>query len=547
MRLPIGWLGACLLAAASAAAAQEPEPQSRFDAVDHLAQTLRAPVGARAARDAQLRAAIERLRGPDELLRALQLSGWRNHDLDEELANIDARHRGAIADHFMEAVRGALRRDDPEARKTALKMVGSLDVKLVGKEGEPLARAFTADVATLTHSGPTVVRELAARTLGRINADPVAAAAALDVLLKDGDPHLRAAAGEALVALVATALRLDPSHVGGVGGHEDAVRAACAAVPVASAGLADASVEVRRHCAEALTGAAEALAALVSDTAAADEVEDWTGYQHAIEQERTVLQPLAAALRGRCGELARAGGDGDVQVRVLARHAVESIAAARVGMLRRASSAVAAPDGVGDTASARRSAAYLLEDPLLGGLREALPALVAGIGDADVKGRRASIDALEVMGRQAVSAAPALVGALSDRDRFVRWAAARALGQVRPANAEAVVVPLARLLTDPDDDLRLAAAASLGAYGSAARAALPALVEAAQSREPELRVAAMRALESIGSDDTAALSVLNAALGDSDGRVRQAAAEALQKVNAPRREAVDALLRPSQR
>ncbi len=322
------------------------------------------------------------------------------------------------------------------------------------------------------------------------------------------------------------------------------MRAACAAVPVAVGGLSDTTAEVRRRCAEALAGVAEALAALVDDAAAAQDVDDWTEYQHGIEEERATLQPLVAALRQRCPELAHAGGDADAQVRVLARHALESIAGARVALLRRAASAVGAPDGQGDTASGRRSAAYLLEDPLLPGLREALPSLTAGVTDSDVKGRRAAIDTLEVMGRQAVSAAPALVGALSDRDRFVRWAAARALGQVRPANADGVIGPLARLLGDSDGDLRLAAAAALANYGPGARGALPALVGAAQSHEAELRLAALRALESIGSDDSAALGVLNAALGDSDGRVRQAAAEALQKVSPPRREAVDALLRP---
>jgi HEAT repeat protein len=536
----------CLLVAASAAGAQEPEPRPRVDPVELLGQALRAPAHRAAARDAQLRTAVERLRTSDELLRALRLSGWRDQDLDENLAAVDARHRAVVVDRFLRTVRLALHRDDLEGRQAALKTIGSLDPQLPGQGGEPLARALTADLAELTRSGPAAVREVAARTLGRVHPEPAAAAAALGELLKDPDPHLRTVAAEALGALVATALRLDPSRMGCDGGHEGAVRACCAAVSPAAGGLGDASAEVRRRCAEALAAAAEALATLTADAAAPDEVEDWTEYQRGVEEERTGLQPLAAALRGRCGELARAAGDGDAPVRVQVRHALEGVAEARLRLLRRAASAVAPPDGEGDAASGRRSAAYLLEDPLLPGLREALPALTAGVEDADVKGRRAAIDVLEAMGRQAASAAPALVGALSDRDRFVRWAAARALGKVRPANAELAVAPLARLLADPDGDLRLAAAAALGAYGPGARAALPALVDAARSPEPELRLAALRALESIGSDDEAALTALNAALGDSDGRVRRAAADALQKVSPARREAVDALLRPHQ-
>jgi len=285
----------------------------------------------------------------------------------------------------------------------------------------------------------------------------------------------------------------------------------------------------------------------VADAAPAEEVEDWQAYHRDVDEERAALQPLGVALRDQCGALARASGDTDARVRVLALHALEHVADARVRLLRRASSAVAPPAGQGDEAAATRSAAFLLEDPLLVGLRQALPALAECVEDPDVEARRAAIDVLEALGRQAVSAAPALVGALGDRDRFVRWAAARALGKIRPANAEAVVAGLARLLGDTDSDLRLAAAAALSAYGPVARAALPALVAAAQAPEPELRLAALRALESIGSNDTAALTVLSAALNDDDGRVRRAAAEALENVSPPRNAAVNALLRPSPR
>jgi HEAT repeat protein len=181
-------------------------------------------------------------------------------------------------------------------------------------------------------------------------------------------------------------------------------------------------------------------------------------------------------------------------------------------------------------------------------LRQALPALAAGVqDDPDVQGRRAAIDVLEALGRQAAPAAPALLAALADRDRFVRWAAARALGKVRPTNTETVIPALTRLLKDGDLNLELAAVNALCAYGPGARAALPALTEAVRAPEPEMRLAVMRALECIGSDEAAWLAVLNAALTDPDGRVRQVAGELLEKVGPSRREAANALLRPPAR
>jgi len=412
MRLPKSFVCVGLLVAASAWA-QEPERRPRADPVELLWQALRAPVRDTKLRDAQLRAAIDRLRSPDDLRRALLLNVWRDRDQDEDVAAVDARHRAAVVERFERGVRSLLRQGDLDVRLATLKALGALDRNVRGKGDEPLAQDFTGDLAELTRVGPALLREQAARTLARVAPEPKAAAAALVALLHDPDPGLRAVAGEALGALVATSLSRDPARTGSGGRHEHVIRAACAVVPAAAGGLTDPVTEVRRRCAEALGHAAEALAAVVADAAAEDEVEDWEAYQQDVEEEREALRPLAVELRDQCGVLAQASGDADARVRILARHALEDVAEARVRWLRRASSALAAPEGQGDPAAADRSAAFLLNEPLLAGLRQALPALTAGVQDPDVEARRAAIDVLETMGRQAALAAPALVVALS--------------------------------------------------------------------------------------------------------------------------------------
>lgn len=547
MRLATCWVGVFLLVATAAAPAPEPESPGRPDPVELLRRALRAPARDVEARELQVRAAVGRLHSLDELGRGLLLNEWRDRDPDETVAAVDGRHRKAVVERFERGVRAALRQGDLDGRLGTLGMVGGLDGTVRGAGEAPLTHDLTADLAGLTCPGPAALRASAARALGCVNPEPRAAAAALGELLRDPDPGLRAVAGESLGGMVATAVGLAAVRGEGAGGPEEVVPTACAVVPAAAAGLADASAEVRRRCAEALGRAAGALAALVRAPGVPDAVEDWEAYRRGVDEERAALRPLVAALREQSGALARAAGDGDARVRVVARHALEDVAEARVRLLRRASSAVAAAPGQGDRVADGPSVAFLLEDPLLEGLRQALPALAAGVEDADVEARRASIDVLEALGRHAAPAGPALVRALSDRDRFVRWAAARALGKVRPASAEAVVPHLARLLGDGDRDLRLAAAGALREYGPAARAALPALVEAAQAREPEMRLAVLRALESIGSEDAAALAVLSAGLTDADARVRQVAAQALEKLGPSRGHAANALLRPPAR
>ena len=73
----------------------------------------------------------------------------------------------------------------------------------------------------------------------------------------------------------------------------------------------------------------------------------------------------------------------------------------------------------------------------------------------------------------------ALRKALKDKDVRVRGAAALALGQIDPEDKKAVVEDLIKLLKeDKDETVREGAASGLGALGSAAREAIPALRDA---------------------------------------------------------------------
>jgi len=525
MRLAMSCVGVCLLA--TVALAQEPGRPARTDPIDVLQQALRAPLRGSTPRDAQLRAAVERLRSLDDLKRALLLLAWRDRDSDENVAIVDARHRAVVVERFQRELRAALRQPVLEDRLAALKIIAAFDLNVPGSGDTPLVRDFATDLVEMTRTGPLAHRELAARTLGRINAEPMAAAAALSVLLRDPESRLRLVAAETLSVLATTPLSLAPAGIRDDRARAEFVAAACAALPVAVSGLNDTGTEVPLRCTEMLLRVAQVLGELVADSPEAEAIDDWSAYQGDVEEEREALRPLVAALKDQSEALTRAIGNSDVRVRIAARHTLESVAVARLRLMGRASSAVATPEGQGDAASGARSARFLVDDPLLTVLRQALPVLTAGVDDADVESRRAAIDALEAMGRQAAPAAAALVGALADRDRFVRWSSARALGKMRPPNVEAAVTALARLLGDGDCDVRLAAAGALASYGPGARAALPDLVAAARSREPELRLAAVRALERIGSDDAVALSVLNSALTDADPRVRRTAEEAL--------------------
>src|SRR5207249_3947216 len=79
--------------------------------------------------------------------------------------------------------------------------------------------------------------------------------------------------------------------------------------------------------------------------------------------------------------------------------------------------------------------------------------------------RRRTVEFLEMVQENAAPSIPGLIAHLIDPDRFVRWAAARALRYVAPAESAGAALGLGRLLEDPDLNVRRAAAETLEVFG----------------------------------------------------------------------------------
>ena len=126
-----------------------------------------------------------------------------------------------------------------------------------------------------------------------------------------------------------------------------------------------------------------------------------------------------------------------------------------------------------------------------------------------------------------------LVGALADREPFVRWQAGRTLASLGSRSALEALMPALRT---PPLARQAAAAEALGMLGD--QQAVPALLEAARSHHVGLRVSAIEALGCIGADGAGPL--LMEMLRDESAGVRRAAARALGQVRDG--EAEDALL-----
>jgi HEAT repeat protein len=181
--------------------------------------------------------------------------------------------------------------------------------------------------------------------------------------------------------------------------------------------------------------------------------------------------------------------------------------------------------------------------PFLKALWAALRPLSQGLADPIPANRLAAAEAIESIlpwknqpaddtetSPYFAEAAQALVRALADSDRYVRWTATRALGRLGPIGEvkQGAVAALARILRDPDLEVRTAAAVALKEYATDASPAVPSLARAVkEGGDTETRLAAIRALVAIGEEAVPAIPSLAEALADPKVPIRQEAAAAL--------------------
>jgi hypothetical protein len=227
-----------------------------------------------------------------------------------------------------------------------------------------------------------------------------------------------------------------------------------------------------------------------------------------------LLKPAIEALGEVTPKLTSAFASSDPMTRIAAARTLAAFAALR-------KTVVATPE-IGAKPAA---------DPFVTRWPAAYATIEKGLKDPNPEVRLAIVDALESLG-DTPEARALLRQAASDRNVFVRWATARALGLSAPAKPDPKeyapdVAALAILAGDSDIDVRTAAVNSLTRFGRVAKPAAPALLGAVATGDVEPRVAAVQALSAVDSEAASSVPVLVGALQHSDLRLRRAAANAL--------------------
>jgi HEAT repeat protein len=267
----------------------------------------------------------------------------------------------------------------------------------------------------------------------------------------------------------------------------------------------EADAEVRMTCVEAYR---DLTAMLLDPNRLSNPTGTWYKnvpyYENVANTYRSLsnLVPLFEALRDGIDGLVDAGADPDTGIRTAALAVMRDLVEFRnrfqgwrAEFQRFAKEAPKGAQPVQDQPDLGKP----LPDPLSKGVLRGVRTLTAGLKHPDADVRLAALEVLEELGPDAEAAVPAVIGALSDRDKFVRWAAVRVLGRFAPRNAKEVVPALVPLVGTPDGDFARAVAGLLAKYGEDAAPAVPALARAIRSGEPQARIAYLQTLPALGS------------------------------------------------
>jgi HEAT repeat protein len=439
--------------------------------------------------------------------------------------------------------------------------------KIEARTGKPdpggFSRTMAPDLANLIEHDPDpAVRSAAAQALANINPPPPVAAGALRSLLNNNDPVLRRAASSSLTNLMQRISQLNPVHgskniLGIEATPAEIVQTGRAVVPVAAIGLADPDPQVRRNSADAIRLAGVALLDMLptpEDRRIVMPPENPLKRQPLGLSETTPedVRPLAQALLLQATTVARASRDPDEGVRLRACRALEDMAIARQRITGKGGSDITFPPPGGDDGGSSRldtrheyvafARAQTQPQTAAQAIKATLATVPKNLLDPDVAVRLAALDYLEMLGPDAAPAAPAIIAAFRDPNLFVRWAATRVLGKIGPVHLNESIPALARLLSDPDLDVRVTAAAVLEHFGNDAAPAADAIARAVNRGDAEFRIAALRALQAIGPAAADHVPAVVRALNHPDERVRRAAAIVLGRLG-PAAQAAEPALR----
>jgi HEAT repeat protein len=458
-----------------------------------------------------------------QLGRALTLDEWKVESdpiLNDPLRAVDIEMRRMIGLKLKKSLEAAAASDVPTARLAVANTIAEMGptVRALDPDNRHgFSRSLEPVVAKLCEDPSLGVRQEALRALGNINGDPKFVTDVFRKTLKNdpkiGPRRLAADGLQQLIRVVNHFTKPGRANTAVTANRRDLLDVLEVIPPIAAIGVQDADSEVRMLSFNALQLAAQSLAELLEVPVGfarknfpqpgrkltVEERANILEAYRAAEQDLKFAKPMIEAFKKEMPTYAVGLRDLEPHVRLAATRAFENLGNARLRLVRRANNLPTLLDEKGEV---ERSPAELLKeaDFMQPVLDRDMPQVILLLRDPDVRIRRSTAEALEVLEAKAEPAMAGLIQALKDPDRFVRWTSAKTLGFMPPDKAAAAIVPLAATLADSDINVQIAAAASLEALAGVGKEAIPALAEAIQKGDIEARQAALYALKAMPKD-----------------------------------------------
>ena len=180
-------------------------------------------------------------------------------------------------------------------------------------------------------------------------------------------------------------------------------------------------------------------------------------------------------------------------------------------------------------ATAQGNALGLAQEALARRGPAAVAPLVASLGSPYAEMRRRAAETLLRTCSGSPEALSRFMALLPSQPVDVRRAMVPIIARTEP-HTKVNAVYLARLISDPDHEVRLLAGNQIDTELAAARFAVPELIKALGSSQNETRALASSALGRLGPGAKEAASALQALSADPDPNVRQEAASALERI-----------------
>lgn len=416
--------------------------EEESNSLEKLAKALQIPGSPPQKRDQAVLEAVGEISAPLDCWKAASLGDWREFHPDGSLALADREAKNKLLGKFREGLSKAAQAATQEENDSLLELVMTICKEERLSVGD---KPFSAVCAQVLHQnfwkGDLDIRVARIRAYGILCPPQAEGLKVFSTLIADQELRIRRAAMDGLAYWIeAVGPGRESRDNTSVSRLKAQAHLCMQVLPISKQTLSNESPEIRKRGVAQVMISCLCLVAMISDPNGKVPLDAVDNRAQDIKDERILAEKLGTVIDSLRPQVLTLLRDADMETRLHAHEVVEAMA-----LGRKAWKSQAAAHGLSE---GEKYAIQLTMVP-----RE----LGISLGDSNYRVRRIAMDTLELLGSDSLQVTPKIISALDDSDRFVRWAAVRALGEMGAPVRENAIPKLTQMMQDQDGDVRKAA------------------------------------------------------------------------------------------